>query len=54
MNAEDNNSAKTLDQDIKAEAADWGVPIMAYLRDSSRSAEKKFSAFGFQLYINRR
>jgi len=52
MNAGDSNSAKTLDLEIKAQAADWRVPIMAYLRDPGRGAERNIRCLVFKYILN--
>ena len=49
--AASSNSAKKDDSIVSAETQDWRVPLMSYLRDPGRGAEK-YSAFGFQVYFN--
>ena len=45
--AASSDSAKKDDSIVSAEAQDWRVPLMSYLRDPGRGAERKYSAFGF-------
>ena len=41
------DSAKKDDSIVSAGAQDWRVPLISYLRDPGRGAERKYSAFGF-------
>ena len=50
--ASDPNSAMKDDLIIAAEDQDWRIPLISYLRDPGRGAEKKYLAFGSQIYFN--
>ena len=51
--APDSDSAKKVDSIISAEAQDWRVPLISYLRDPGRGAERNIRRLVFKYVLIR-
>ena len=45
------NSAKNSTQKVEAEVQDWRVPIVSYLKDPSRGAERNIRRLAFKFIL---
>ena len=49
--AADSDSAKKVDSIVSAEAQDWRVPLISYLRDPGRGAERNIRRLAFKYVL---
>jgi len=45
------NSAENFTQNVEAEVHDWRMPIMAYLRDPGRGADRSIRRLAFKYVL---
>ena len=51
MHRSDRSAAKKDDSIVSAEARDWRVPLISYLRDSGRGAERNIRRLAFKYVL---